>query len=196
MQAQHFTPPRQAIQAGLLERPLWPGLAGDPNRPLLASLLTGRLCGEGCLSATLGLGRKDFARLLATYFPAPAGVANPLVRLKDGVAEDIPELEDIVALLLDHRAQRRQSEVWVAHIIAAGCAGRDHLWQDLGLANRDELSQLLWINFPGLARANVGDMKWKKFIYKQMCERDGTYVCPAPSCRECADHAQCFSPEI
>lgn len=193
MQAtQHFTPPRQAICAGLLERPLWPGLAGDPNRPLLASLLTGRLCGEGCLSATLGLGRKEYGRLLATYFPGPAG---PLGRLKDGTAEDIPELEDIVTLLLDHRAQRRQSEVWVARIIAAGCAGRDHLWQDLGLANRNELSQLLWINFPGLARANTGDMKWKKFIYKLMCERDGTYVCPAPSCRECADHPLCFSPE-
>lgn len=190
MRAQRFTPPRQAICAGLLDRPLWPGLAGDPNRPLLASLITGRLCGEGCLPATLGLSRKDFARLLATYFP------GPVPRLADGQADAIPELDDIVTLLLEHRAQRRQSEVWVAHIIAAGCAGRDHLWQDLGLANRDELSRLLWVNFPSFARANEGDMKWKKFIYKQMCERDGTYVCPAPSCRECADHALCFSPEI
>ncbi|MEW5780935.1 MAG: nitrogen fixation protein NifQ [Pseudomonadota bacterium] len=27
------------------------------------------------------------------------------------------------------------------------------------------------------------------------CQRDGIYVCPAPSCGACADYAQCFAPE-
>ena len=46
-----------------------------------------------------------------------------------------------------------------------------------------------------LARANTGDMKWKKFLYRQFCSREGIYVCPAPSCGECKDHAKCFGPE-
>ena len=108
---------------------------------------------------------------------------------------DIPELDDIEHLLLDYRAGGRDSEVWLARIAACGCAGRDHLWQDLGLANRKELSLLMESAFPTLAELNVGDMKWKKFIYRQYCARDGIYVCPAPSCGVCIDYAKCFAPE-
>ena len=32
-------------------------------------------------------------------------------------------------------------------------------------------------NFPQLARRNTQDMRWKKFLYKQLCEQDGGYVC-------------------
>jgi len=39
------------------------------------------------------------------------------------------------------------------------------------------------------------NMKWKKFIHRHYCQRGGIYVCPAPSCGECADYAKCFSPE-
>jgi nitrogen fixation protein NifQ len=49
--------------------------------------------------------------------------------------------------------------------------------------------------FPALAALNTGDMKWKKFIYRQYCARDGIYVCPAPSCGVCIDYAKCFAPE-
>ena len=53
----------------------------------------------------------------------------------------------------------------------------------------------MWVNFPGLARANSGDMKWKKFLYRQLCSSEGIYVCPAPSCGVCKDYAKCFGPE-
>ncbi|MFM8444786.1 MAG: nitrogen fixation protein NifQ, partial [Methylococcus sp.] len=33
---------------------------------------------------------------------------------------------------------------------------------------------------------------WKKFLYKQLCEAEGIYVCRAPSCGECVDYADCF----
>jgi nitrogen fixation protein NifQ len=49
--------------------------------------------------------------------------------------------------------------------------------------------------FPRLAALNVGDMKWKKFIYRFYCSREGIYVCPAPSCGECSDYSQCFAKE-
>jgi len=50
-------------------------------------------------------------------------------------------------------------------------------------------------NFPVLAAKNDRDMKWKKFLYKQLCQREGIYICRAPSCEVCADYAKCFGPE-
>jgi nitrogen fixation protein NifQ len=165
------------------------GQRSDPNRALLASMLAGHAIGEGCLPAHLGLGSPLLGRIMSEYFPGQ-------VLLDDGgSAPPCPEYEDLRRLLLECRAQERESEIWIADIVAVACGGANHLWQDLGLANRDELSRLMHANFPSLARANTGDMKWKKFIYKQLCAREGIYVCPAPSCNVCSDYAKCFAPE-
>jgi nitrogen fixation protein NifQ len=48
-------------------------------------------------------------------------------------------------------------------------------------------------NFPALAAKNSGDMKWKKFFYRQLCERAQVPVCKAPHCAECSDYTYCFS---
>ena len=180
---------REAIYASLLYLPCSSRVGGDPNRALLANLLAGQAAGCGCLPADLGLGKAVFSHLLATYFPGNAfvGTARPL--------ETIPEWEDLQKLLLEHRARRSPSELLIASIVASACCGRDHLWQDLGLRKRDELSALMLANFPALAAQNTGDMKWKKFLYRQFCSREGIYVCPAPSCGVCKDYAKCFGPE-
>ena len=181
---------RELLQDELLGRPA-PRLAvADPLRPVLASLLAGRSLKQGVLSATLGLTDSAFQALWHNYFPGTH------LNLQDGPCEDIAELEDILNLLLEYRAGAYESEVWLAHIVATSCCGRNHLWQDLGLANRGELSTLMTVAFPSLATLNVGDMKWKKFIYRHYCSRENIYVCPAPSCGECADHAKCFAPEL
>ena len=108
------------------------------------------------------------------------------------------EIEEVSCLLLDHAdpgvgsgADRAE----VAGIVALACLGDDHLWQDLQLASRAELGALLRRWFPALAAKNTGDMKWKKFFYKQLCERAEIQVCRAPSCAVCSDHALCFGPE-
>lgn len=163
--------------------------AGDPNRSLLASMIVGQSIGEGCLPGHLGIGPAAFRYLLAAYFPGCD------IALTERSVPTIPEWGDIQKLLLENRACASPTELLIANIIATACAGHDHLWQDLGLASRDELSRLMWVNFPGLARANSGDMKWKKFIYRQFCAQEGIYVCPAPSCGVCADYAKCFGPE-
>jgi nitrogen fixation protein NifQ len=75
------------------------------------------------------------------------------------------------------------------------CLGDNHLWQDLQLAHRAELSALMKHWFPTLVARNVGDMKWKKFLYKPLCEREEIFVCKAPSCAVCGDHPVCFGPE-
>lgn len=180
---------RPELMANLLARPAAAPARDDPARPIFASLLVGRTLGEGVLPAGLGLDGANFARLWQDFFPGPHW---PLV---NGHHEDIPELEDIEHLLLDYRSGQRDSEVWLARIVACGCTGRDHLWQDLGLANRTELSLLMSVGFQPLAALNTGDMKWKKFIYRQYCARDGIYVCPAPSCGVCVDYPKCFSAE-
>jgi len=182
-------PYRATLFAELLATPAAANFAGDPNRSLLASMIAGQAAATGCLPADLGLGKEIYQELLADYFPFFKTTTQ------NDQAEVIPEWSDLQKLLLDHRAGENDSELWVADIIATACAGRDHLWQDLGLANRAELTRLMWINFPDLARTNSGDMKWKKFLYRQFCSREGIYVCPAPSCGECKEYAKCFGPE-
>lgn len=180
---------RTLLVADLLARPAVAPWRQDPNRPLLAHMVAGRLLGAGSLPADLGLGPRPCAALWASYFPGP----RP--HLAGAPVESLPEWEELQRLLLQCRARRSPSELWMAGIVATACAGRDHLWQDLGLADRSQLSQLMFGNFPALAGLNAGDMKWKKFIYKQLCAREGIYVCPAPSCGECADRPKCFGPE-
>ncbi len=81
----------------------------------------------------------------------------------------------------------------MASVVAAGSMGGNHLWEDLGLRRRPELTELMRRNFPSLAARNVRDMKWKRFLYKQLCEAEGIHACRAPSCEECADYHVCFS---
>jgi nitrogen fixation protein NifQ len=50
-------------------------------------------------------------------------------------------------------------------------------------------------NFPQLAARNEHDMKWKKFLYKQLCDRKGVNTCRAPTCEYCVDYLSCFGAE-
>lgn len=118
--------------------------------------------------------------------PAAAGVM-PRTR------ED--EFEDVFKLLLEHAAARDASTRRLAGAIAHACLGRNHLWQDLGLPGRQVLSSLMRENFPGLFHANRGNMRWKKFFYRELCRRAEIPICRAPSCAECSDIAVCFGPE-
>jgi nitrogen fixation protein NifQ len=105
------------------------------------------------------------------------------------------EIDELVRLMLIDKAGDSPSEVWMGHVIAAGCMASDHLWRDLGLWSRKDLSALMRRNFPLLAARNVKDMKWKRFLYKQLCEAEGIYTCRAPSCEACSDYHVCFGPE-
>jgi len=105
------------------------------------------------------------------------------------------EFDELVALLNDCRSDDSEKTLWLACAIASACFGRNHLWQDMGLPSRTELSELLRVHFRTLYTKNVGNMKWKKFFYKQLCERMNAQVCKAPSCGVCADYGQCFGEE-
>jgi nitrogen fixation protein NifQ len=83
----------------------------------------------------------------------------------------------------------------MARIIAVASMGFNHLWQDLGLASRQSLRELMQCCFPELVAMNSQNMRWKKFFYRQQCALGGNYVCRAPSCDECVERASCFAPE-
>jgi len=145
----------------------------------------------------LGLDQPTFAKLLATYFPhfvAPAHwlACQGTLKINDTLLD---EFTDLLQLLLDHRTLPDEHHRAIAHLVATACMGTDHLWQDLGLPDRRALSTLLSGHFPALAAKNTGDMKWKKFFYKQLCDREGINACRAPSCAVCNDYHKCFGSE-
>lgn len=166
--------------------------AGLPNDELFAQMIASQIGGTGALPPGLGLEEKDFAALLTNHFPGIELAVRCAGNTSDPRAL---ERDDVLGLLLEHRANRNMSEQWMAEIVTAACMASDHLWQDLGLWSRDYLSRLMTLNFPSLAAKNVHDMKWKKFLYKQLCEKEGINACRAPSCEYCTDYLKCFGPE-
>lgn len=108
------------------------------------------------------------------------------------------EIDDLMDLLLSHadRSAGPKAELYhVAWLMACASLGDRHLWQDMGLPSRDVLSALIARWFPALKALNVGDMKWKKFLYRQLCLKEAILICKSPSCADCSDHAKCFGPE-
>ena len=141
-----------------------------------------------------GLNEDGFRNLLDTFFP---GLDCPNGAARDDQLKlfEYDEFDDIVALLLSHRAYGEEMESWLAHAIATASMGENHLWQDMGLPNRTVLSALMRKHFPSLAALNDQDMKWKKFFYRQLCELAGVLICKSPRCAECCDYRICFGPE-
>jgi nitrogen fixation protein NifQ len=170
--------------------------AGDGNDRAFACMIATRAAGGGAMPVWLGLDLADFRCLIAHHFP---GVSPDVLSATDGGTPLHParvdEREELIELLLSHRANESHSEVWMAYVVAAGCMAGDHLWHDLGLWNRSELTALMRRNFPTLAARNTKDMKWKRFLYKQLCAAEGIHVCRAPTCEVCVDYHVCFGPE-
>ncbi|BBL72031.1 nitrogen fixation protein NifQ [Methylogaea oryzae] len=184
-------PRRETVYADLKAR----APADDPNGHWLSQLYASWMAGEGGLPHYLGLEPETFWALTDWYFPgaringvAPSGQHADYSRML--------ERDDLRRQLLGHAARPEATELpWLADILVAGCMGGDHLWQDLGFWSRADLSGFIAHNFPSLAALNSRDMKWKKFLYKQLCEAEGIYVCRAPSCEVCIDYPKCFGPE-
>jgi nitrogen fixation protein NifQ len=137
-----------------------------------------------------GLSESCFQTLLQEYFSELA-CTNGECAQQNGY----DEFDEIVELLLEHRANSSEQERWLAYAVATAAMGENHLWQDMGLPSRQVLSELMSTHFPMLAAKNIGDMKWKKFFYRQLCERAGVPICKSPHCADCCDFRFCFGPE-
>ena len=166
---------------------------GDPfDRHVFACALASAKDGAARpVSEAMGLTARELGQLVRTYFPS----ADPLLSMlapAAGRGEEALEEPDLRQLLLDHRSRGVAEEDWLAAIVARRSLRPNHLWQDLGLFNRSDLSRLLHRHFEPLAQRNVRDMKWKKFFYRELCLRDGVVICKAPVCDVCSDFEHCF----
>jgi nitrogen fixation protein NifQ len=145
------------------------------------------------LAATVGLEAPALAALAGVLFP---GAADELVKMAAGSAPAPgPEESAVIDILLIYASGALDFVRPLAAMIARRCQEPRHLWQDLGLRDRSELSQLMHTHFPRLKARNSGDMKWKKFLYRMVCGSEGFTLCPAPVCSDCDDFAACFGAE-
>ena len=98
---------------------------GHPNDELFAQMISSQVEGIGALPPCLGLEEKDFSALLTQHFPK----IQLVVRSRE-TADDPRALErdDVLGLLLEHRAHRNMSEQWMAEIVTTACMANDHLW--------------------------------------------------------------------
>ncbi len=178
----------------------WPAIDADTafDRHALACVLSiardEDLSGRATIAEATGLGPKELMRLVARNFPAVPfdsfGIDPDEAEPERGEEEEI-----LFELLLQHRNPGIAASLHFARIVARRAMRDDHLWQDLGLFERAELTRLLNRHFPMLAAGNTGNMKWKKYFYRRLCEAEGFSLCTAPSCRECGDFNACFGEE-
>lgn len=160
----------------------------DPRTLAFAGVIATGIA-DGRAPLIRGVSDATFRQLVRGCFPGMA------LENGDAMVDEFDEFDDLLELLLDHRVEKSELNDCLARAIATAAMDNNHLWQDMGLPDRRILSHLLYEFFPTLAERNVGDMKWKKFFYRQLCERSGIVICKAPNCAVCVDHAVCFGPE-
>ena len=98
-------------------------------------------------------------------------------------------------LLFRGSNEHSRLEYLLSCMVARRAQRPNHLWQDLGLRQRRELSWLMQRHFEAVAARNKNDMKWKKFLYRLICRDEGFGICTAPSCGECDEQDVCFGDE-
>jgi nitrogen fixation protein NifQ len=147
----------------------------------------------GLFTDALGICGSSLRCNIERYFP---GTLESLEMFKLDVEPIINEDEKCLRELLQRfRTASSPINSLLTLLVARRATRPNHLWQDLGLANRGELSRLMMRHFVTLARRNDQDMKWKKFFYRMICRDDGFNMCVAPSCSECGDFDACFGSE-
>ncbi|ACK52508.1 NifQ family protein [Methylocella silvestris BL2] len=175
-----------------------PAAAADPfTAHVLACILAVGLheaaLDGSSLGRAVGLDRDQLAQLLRDWLPA--GLAQIDLAAEPSTAAFDDEEEQLLQLLQSHQADQSAPARWLTAMVVRRSMSDNHLWQDLGLIERAELTRLMDERFPHLAGRNVSNMKWKKFFYRSLCEMEGFTLCTAPSCRECADFDNCFGEE-
>ncbi|MFZ6645920.1 nitrogen fixation protein NifQ [Undibacterium sp. TJN25] len=147
-------------------------------------------------AATLGLNYRAYADMLSQY---PALLrAYTAIPEHDcaAIASTGPELfREMVQLLLDNCIAGGMQTEWLARAIAAAGFGSRHLWQDLGMSGRSDVSALLRLFFPALYAGNVHNYKWKKFLFAELGRRHGMSGLRPPKCNGCDQFPVCFPEE-
>jgi nitrogen fixation protein NifQ len=163
------------------------------DRHVMASILAVSATERGTVAERAGLSTFDLVGLITAMFPASNG-ANFLINGIAMLSED-DEITMVRDLLSAQRSTEGDVGRWLAAMVARRALEPNHLWEDLGLRERSELSRLLMRHFAPLARKNTRNMRWKRFFYRMLCEDDGFVMCTTPVCTQCNDFDLCFGEE-
>ncbi|MET0678418.1 MAG: nitrogen fixation protein NifQ [Bradyrhizobium sp.] len=166
---------------------------GSFDRHVLASVLAVSATEQGTLAECAGLPAIDLVALVAEMFPAAGASWLPVGEVSAPSADD--EIAMVRDLLLAQRSTQGEVGRWLAAMLARRAMEPNHLWEDLGLRERAELSRLLMRHFAPLAGRNTRNMRWKRFFYRMLCEDDGFVMCTTPVCTQCNDFDLCFGEE-
>ncbi|WP_315721305.1 MULTISPECIES: nitrogen fixation protein NifQ [unclassified Bradyrhizobium] len=165
------------------------------DRHVIASILAVSAMEHGALAERAGLSTVELIALLAQLFPAAAIDSTWLPTNGAAPAPDDDEIAMVRDLLTAQRSTDGDVSRWLAAMVARRAMEPNHLWEDLGLRERSELSRLLMRHFGPLASRNTRNMRWKRFFYRMLCEDDGFVMCTTPVCTQCNDFALCFGEE-
>ena len=165
----------------------------DFDAHIFACLLAVAATEEGTPGERLGLGGGDLTGLVERWFPHAQSALSACGA--PAAADDDDEIAMVRDLLLAHRSTPGDDSRWLATMIARRAMEPNHLWEDLGLRDRCELSRLLARHFGPLASRNTKNMRWKRFFYRTLCEADGLVMCSTPVCSSCGDFDLCFGDE-
>lgn len=144
----------------------------------------------------LGLQEEEFITLQRLFFP---DCATDLFAKKNMPGGDCPAEvnEEVRSVLLSHVPRQVSGApepvpFLLAKILAARAAHPGHLWVSMGFFQRPELSAAIQRHLPGLFAANHLKMRWKRFLFKEVCTLNGGVLCKSPNCGDCSDYALCF----
>ena len=145
-------------------------------------------------TGVLGLSDVAVTRLLERYFPGALRDGLPVVEASPAPLPALvhAEFRDLADLLIAHRSQGTDEEVWLAAMVARAALDGAALWQELGLTGPRHLAAVMERHFEPLAVLNATGSHWKTFLYRFLCARDGLIPCGAPVCRACGAEAVCF----
>ncbi|SAL60277.1 hydrogenase [Caballeronia arvi] len=161
--------------------------SNSPDSVLFARLIGARI-EQGDLPL-LGLDAGALANLIGRHFPG--ATFEHFLHLTPRTAFT----RDLHALLMWHdrtTTRHRDDAHGLATIICAASLRPDHLWRDLGLSGRDDVTDMLTRHYPALVARNVTNMRWKKFLAAEVAHARGEAPTCAPGCPGCEDYAFCY----
>lgn len=188
---------RDPIYRALMQSPC-PSAVEPQDRHLFACLLAAASQETRDIPEALGLGAGDVDQILRLYFPGFD--AAHLLRPELPHPLSAPQInEEVLEILLSHVPKDSlgfslHASLWLARMLAARAAHTGHLWVAMGLFERPQLTAAIRRHLPSLAEANNKGMRWKRYLFKQVCEAGGGMLCKSPNCGVCSDYALCFDP--
>lgn len=180
------------VYRALISSPAPSGVAAE-DRHLFACLLAVANQESG-QAITLGLSEEELTALRQSLFPAAALPPAATFALPPEINPEVLELL-LAHVPRDPQGHPQPAALWLAKTLAARAAHPGHLWVAMGLFERPQLTAAIRRHLPTLAAANHQGMRWKRYLFKEVCSRNGGMLCKSPNCGVCSDYALCFAPE-